>query len=169
MSKQKFLICFLLCCLVPLVAAWVVLKAGWFEAGVNSHGRWMKTEIKLLPAVPTRQAHWRLVFIAPEQCEQSCQQALHLMQQIHTALGRKQQQLDLVVVAPAAATGIDSSIPVQQVDAQGIPVGHFVVVEQQGIALLEYSLPTDATELALTGKAVMSDLKKLMSYDRGPV
>ncbi len=173
MAKHKFIGLFVLCCLLPLVAAWLVLASGWYQGGVNSKGQWLTTEIKLLPAVPATAPHWRLVFIAPASCQQACARTLQLMTQIHTALGRKQQQLTLLVAAAQFPTGLADGLPkgvqFQQSDVTGFQVGSLVLVEQQGLALLQYPLPLQSQQLPLAGKAVMADLKKLMNYDRGPV
>lgn len=171
MAKQKFIGLFVLCCLLPLAAAWLVLTSGWYQGGVNSKGQWFATEIRLLPAVPATAPHWRLVFVAPASCQQSCAQTLQLMTQIHTALGRKQQQLSLLVVATELPSGLAEGLPkgvqFQQSDVSGLQIGSLVLVEQQGLALLQYS--PQPQQLPLMGKAVMADLKKLMNYDRGPV
>ncbi len=173
MAKQKFISLFVLCCLLPLAAAWLVLTSGWYQGGVNSKGQWLAAEIRLLPAVPATAPHWRLVFVAPASCQQYCAQTLQLMTQIHTALGRKQQQLSLLVVAAELPSGLAAGLPkgvqFQQSDVTGLQIGSLVLVEQQGLALLQYPLPMQPQQFPLTGKAVMADLKKLMNYDRGPV
>lgn len=173
MAKHKFIGLFMLCCGLPLAAAWLVLASGWYQGGVNSKGQWLSTEIRLLPAVPATAPHWRLVFIAPASCQQSCAETLHLMTQIHTALGRKQQQLSLLVTAAQLPAGLTAALPkgvqFQLSDVSGLQVGSLVLVEQQGLALLQYPLPLQSQQLPLAGKAVMADLKKLMNFDRGPV
>lgn len=169
MPKKKFLWLFAACCLVPLAMAQLVLSAGWFSAGANSKGQWLSEEIKLLPATAADQPHWRLVYLAPSDCQQQCQQTLNLMTQIYTALGRKQDNLSLVVLGNIAPTELAATIQFQQGTSQNLAPGQLILVEHNGLALLQYQYPTDASELPLLGKAVMSDLKKLISYDRGPV
>lgn len=169
MPKKKFLWLFAACCLIPLAMAQLVLSSGWFAAGVNSKGQWLAEEIKLLPATAANQPHWRLVYLAPTDCTQACQQTLHLMSQIHTALGRKQDNLTLVVFGDVAPSELTPVFQFQQGKSAKIAEGQLVLVEHSGLALLQYPFPSDVKELPLLGKAVMSDLKKLINYDRGPV
>lgn len=168
MPKKKFLWLFAACCLLPLAMAQLVLSSGWFSAGVNSKGQWLTEEIQLLPATAANQPHWRLVYLAPQECTQACQQTLHLMSQIHTALGRKQENLTLVVLGAVAPQDLASVFQFQQGQTPKIAEGQLVLVEHSGLALLQYQFPADVSQLPLLGKAVMSDLKKLISYDRGP-
>lgn len=168
MPKKKFIWLFALCCLLPVALAQLVLTQGWFSAGVNSKGQWLAEEIKLLPEVPASEPHWRLVYLAPTPCNSDCQQTLQLMTQIHTALGRKQQQLTLWVIGAQAPTELQAPIQFQQGENNSLQ-GQLVLVEHQGLALLQYAMPQDLQQLPLTGKAVMADLQKLMKFDRGPV
>jgi hypothetical protein len=169
MPKKKFLWLFAVCCLVPLAMAQLVLSAGWFSAGANSKGQWLSEEIKLLPATAANQPHWRLVYLAPTDCQQQCQQTLNLMTQIYTALGRKQDNLALVVLGDVAPKELATTMQFQQGKSPVLAEGQLILVEHNGLALLQYQFPADASQLPLLGKAVMSDLKKLISYDRGPV
>ena len=169
MPKKQFLWLFAACCLIPLAMAQLVLSSGWFSAGVNSKGQWLTEEVRLLAPVPASAPHWRLVYLAPADCLQSCMAALQLMTQIHTALGRKQDQLSLVVIGEQAPAQLPSVLKFSRLPAQGLTPGSLVLVEHQALALLQYQFPPQATELPLLGKAVMTDLKKLMNYDRGPV
>lgn len=173
MPKKKFIWLFALCCLLPVALAQLVLKQGWFSAGASSKGQWLAEEIKLLPAVPASEPHWRLVYLAPSPCLQHCQQVLSLMTQIHTALGRKQDQLTLWVLSEQAPAQLQRPLQFQHnsgnISGNSIGIGELVLVEHQGLALLQYAMPADLQQLPLTGKAVMADLQKLMKFDRGPV
>ncbi|MDZ7868146.1 MAG: hypothetical protein U5L02_02915 [Rheinheimera sp.] len=175
MNKQRFLSLFLLVGALPLLAAFVLLKTGWYQSGVNNKGIWYAQEIRLLPASNPAAAHWRLVYLQPDTCDGHCQAVVHLMQQIDLALGRKQDQLDLLILAaqPAAlsteSVGITAKVPVMQSAFAGLPAGSLIIVEHQGLALLHYPLPAAVERLPLLGKDVMADLQKLMKFDRGPV
>lgn len=169
MPKKKFIWLFAIVCLVPVALAQLVLTQGWFSAGASSKGQWLTEEVQLLPAVPASAPHWRLVYLAPSPCLQDCQQVLTLMTQIHTALGRKQEQLTLWVLGEQAPAQMQQPMQFQRSANSAIGAGQLVLVEHQGLALLQYAMPQDLQQLPLTGKAVMADLQKLMKFDRGPV
>jgi hypothetical protein len=170
MNKQRFLGFFLLIGAVPVLLALLMLKTGWYHAGVNNKGVWYQQEIRLLPAADKQQAHWRLVYLEPDNCDKHCQAVVNLMQQIDQALGRKQDQLDLVVLTgqPTVMAPTDGHVLRLNSSFAGLPAGSLIVVEQQGLALLHYPLPATLTQLPLLGKDVMADLQKLMKFDRGP-
>lgn len=170
MSKQRFLSLFLLVAAVPLFLAFVMLKSGWYQAGVNNKGIWFEQEVRLLPAIKPHQAHWRLVYLQPQHCDKACLAVEHLMQQIDLALGRKQEQLDLVVLTdqPVSQPSHKPQISFIQRSFAGLAAGSLLIVDQQGLALLHYPLPDMPEHLPLLGKDVMADLQKLLKFDRGP-
>lgn len=170
MNKQRFLSLFLLVAAVPVLLAFVMLKSGWYQAGVNNKGIWFEQEVRLLPAITPPQAHWRLVYLQPQDCDRACEAVEHLMQQVDQALGRKQDQLDLVVLTelPANQQTNKSQISFIQRSFAGLAAGSLMIVDQQGLALLHYPLPDAAEQLPLLGKDVMADLQKLLKFDRGP-
>ncbi len=169
MTKQRFLTLFLLVAGLPLVGAFLLLKTGWYHAGVNNKGILFQREVRLLPAIDKQQAHWRLVYLQPEHCDTGCQAVEHLMQQIDLALGRKQDQLDLLVLSEEIQQSHTSpAVKMVHGSFAGLPAGSLIIVEQQGLALLHYPLPKASEDLPLLGKDVMADLQKLLKFDRGP-
>lgn len=170
MSKQRFLSLFVLVAAVPVLVALLLLKSGWYHAGANNKGIWFEQEVRLLPAITQHQAHWRLVYLQPAHCDKTCLAVEHLMQQIDLALGRKQDQLDLVVLTdhPAVHSSEKSQIRFIQQSFAGLAAGSLLLVDQQGLALLHYPLPEASEQLPLLGKDVMADLQKLLKFDRGP-
>lgn len=170
MSRQRFLICFVAVAVLPVLAAWLVLQAGWYSSGVNNKGQWLDRELQLLPAANRTAPHWRLVYLQPASCDSHCQAVQQLMLHIDTALGRKSDQLELVVLTeqPAAGSVGTSRLNYQQGSFAGLTAGGLLLVEMHGLALLRYTMPTDPQQLPLAGKDVMADLQKLMKFDRGP-
>ncbi|WP_348728069.1 hypothetical protein [Rheinheimera texasensis] len=170
MSKQRFLSLFLLVAAVPVLLAFVMLKSGWYQAGVNNKGIWFEHEVRLLPAIQQQQAHWRLVYLQPQHCDNACLAVEHLMQQIDLALGRKQDQLDLVVLTEDSAMQASHKPQISFIQRSfaGLAAGSLMIVDQQGLALLHYPLPDAPEQLPLLGKDVMADLQKLLKFDRGP-
>ena len=171
MAKKKFLLLFVLCCVVPLAAAKLVLEMGWFNGGVSSNGQWQKKEVFLLPAT-TNKAHWRLaVAPAADGCDARCLQALFTVQQLYLGLGRKQQHVQPLLLGEQVLPEDYSSI-VRQQASQPIPASlqqQILLIDQQGLVLLSYPLPVADTDMAPTAKAIRQDLLKLLNYDRTSV
>jgi hypothetical protein len=164
MAKKKFLLLFLLCSLLPLAFAQAFLSLGWFGGATTNKGQWLTEEIVLLPKA-AGDVHWRLVYVSDKtDCDALCQNAHYGMQQVYTALGRKQQHLELWQSGGAQP---------QKLLWQANPVGvealqqKLVLVDLNGLALMTYPVSEDKTQIVQTGKAILTDLNKLLKYDRG--
>jgi hypothetical protein len=169
MNKNKFLLLFVACCVLPLLAAKLVLELGWFNGGVSNKGEWQQEEVFLL-AASAEKAHWRLAVAPAADCNQRCQQALFTVHQLYVGLGRKQLQVQPVLLGEATI-GHDYPEFSSIVASQTIPTAlldHILLIDQQGLVLLRYPMPAEA-EMAATAKAIRQDLLKLLNYDRTSV
>lgn len=170
MNKNKFLLLFIGCCALPLVLAKAVLAFGWFNAGVTNKGQWLEQEIYLLEEAATAPDHWRIAVVA-EQCNQaSCQQALHTVKQLYVGLGRKQNQVQPVLVGQALPADYPMFTLHQITPAANLGLQDYIVlVDARGLALLRYPMPQQRADMAATAKAIRADLMKLLNYDRTSV
>ncbi|MDX3772692.1 hypothetical protein QE250_01025 [Chromatiaceae bacterium AAb-1] len=170
MNKYKFLLLFILCCALPLAAAKVVLEFGWFSAGFSSKGEWLEQEVFLLPDAHQQVDHWRIAVVPALACDSPCQQALYTVRQLYTGLGRKQTQVQPVLVnaeLPADYLMFESQKAlVPQLDGLA---GYILLIDQQGLALLRYPMPAEKSQMAPTAAAIRADLLKLLNYDRTSV
>lgn len=170
MNKKKFLWLFVLCCVLPLLAAKLVLEFGWFNRGVSSNGEWQQNEVFLL-AASAEKAHWRIGVIPAAECATQCLGALHTVQQLYVGLGRKQVQVQPVfistqpVAAEFAAFTQQPAIAVAPKNLQD----KILLIDQQGLVLLSYPMPAAEADMAATARAIRQDLLKLLNYDRTSV
>lgn len=171
MNKKKFLLLFVLCCVLPLAAAKLVLEMGWFNGGVSSKGNWQTSEVFLLPA-SAEKAHWRLaVTPAAGACGTPCLQALYTVHQLYLGLGRKQQHVQPLLLGEQMLPDEFKTFA-RQAATQTIPAtlqGQILLIDQQGLVLLSYPQPLTETDMAPTAKAIRQDLLKLLNYDRTSV
>ena len=170
MNKKKFLWLFALCCALPLLAAKLVLEFGWFNRGVSSQGEWQKSELFILEAT-TEKAHWRIGVMPAAECATQCLGALHTVQQLYVGLGRKQAQVQPVLISAEAASS-DYSAFKQLPAITAVPKAlhnKILLIDQQGLVLLSYPMPAAQADMADTAKAIRQDLLKLLNYDRTSV
>ncbi len=170
MNKKTFLLLFVACCALPLLAAKLVLELGWFSAGVSNQGQWQQNEVFLLPATEAK-AHWRIAVAPAAACQQQCQQALHTVKQLYIGLGRKQEQVAPVLLA-AQPLPQDYAMFSQSSALQPLPAelsDRIMLIDQQGLVLLSYPMPQTEAEMAPIAKAIRQDLLKLLNYDRTSV
>ncbi len=181
MTKKRFLTMFALVFLCPLVLAFVLVQTYSGQTTTTNQGQWFSEELQLLEPVTAGAAHWRLAYVVVDTCTVQCEQTLQLMQNIDLALGRKNSQLDLVLLSnqrpgslgrrsTAGANTLGTDLQLQPLKAEHQLLTHqLVLVAPQGIALLRYPLPADPQSVPLVGKALLTDLQKLLKFDRGPV
>jgi hypothetical protein len=166
-ANKKFLLLFIICCALPFVAAKLALEFSWLAAGATNKGQWLEREIKVLPA--STQTHWRLVYVQANNCDASCELALYTLQQIHSGLGRKQVQINNVILADKMPQQLAHFASIQwQPTNVALPElqNHIVIVNQQGLALLRYPAIHDQAHMLAVGKDIRADLRRLMNYDR---
>ena len=172
MPSRKFFTLFIACALVPLVAAKVSLAMGWFSHSSINKGEWLEHDIQLLPVASSMAAHWRLVYVRASDCNQECDQALHVLQQLYTGLGRKQLNIEPLFLSPINQVGFKQFPAVNVlVNTQLQPEleNQIVIVNQQGLVLLRYPVSGDVEQMKTTAKDIRADLLRLMNYDRSEV
>lgn len=171
MNKNKFMLLFIVCCVLPLAAAKLVLEMGWFNPGSSSKGHWLEQEIFLLDDITGQKKHWRIVLLANNTCDQQCHNALHTVKQLYIGLGRKQEQVQPVVVGKLhepASYPMFIQQPAQAVDTSSL-LQQILLVDQKGLVLLSYPMPEQETQMAETARNIRYDLLKLLNYDRTSV
>lgn len=167
MTSRKFFSLFLLCALVPLLAAKVSLAMGWFSATPVNKGQWLEREIQLLQGAPN--ANWRLVYLPAAECAADCTQVLHTLQQLYTGLGRKQINIQPMVMSVTNPAPLSLFPAIQWQSSLSPPAelnDQIVIVNREGMALLHYAVNTDGDQLQNLAKDIRSDLLRLMNYDR---
>lgn len=174
MNSRHFWVLFLLCCGLPVIAAKLYLTSGWDEHNKTvNKGQWLDREIHLLKTDAEENHHWHLVYVTTQdECTNQCEQALYAMQQLYTGFGHKQINIKPWVISSTKfpQLGRFPSLSWQQ---QSTPIAELqntiVIVNQQGLVLLRYTLGHDLTQMVSTARDIRTDLLRLMNYDRGGV
>lgn len=169
LSKSTFLLLFILCCSLPFIAAKLVLEFGWFNSDTSNKGQWLDKEIQLLPENERTQLHWHLVYVQANECDVNCEAALYLMQQLYIGLGRKQDEINALILAERAPEQLTKFAHIKwQAQTQLTPdlQNHISIVNQKGLALLRYPVTADQAAMLVIGKGIRTDLLRLMNYDR---
>jgi hypothetical protein len=169
MNAKRFFLLFLLCALVPLATAKLSLSLGWFTAGATNKGLWMTHEAQLIPSITTGDLHWTIAYVNAKECKQNCVEALTLLQQLYTGLGRKQLGVQTMFISGESSHNhLQQSFPrlkIRHSPKDLTPFEHhFVIINQQGIALLRY--PLSGSLPARVASDLRSDLLRLFNYDR---
>jgi hypothetical protein len=173
MTARRFFLLFFLCALVPFAAAKISLSLGWFNTATINKGEWMTHEISMIPAFIQGDRHWTIAYVYRDKCNNNCMEAITVLQQMYTGLGRKQLGVQAMVISNAQPSFGGEKFPgtdlrainfYRQQDNLEVFDHHFVIINQQGVALLRYPL---SKKLVTQAAADMrSDLLRLFNYDR---
>jgi hypothetical protein len=169
MTSRKFFSLFVLCALIPLAAAKLSLELGWFSQAAVNKGQWVEHDIELLPDVSSTAAAWRLVYLAPKDCAESCTQVLYSLQQLYLGLGRKQLQIQPIIMAPSKLEQLENYAALEWSPnnvSQHELHDQIVIVNRDGLALLRYPVPNAREEMRNLAQDIRTDLLRLMNYDR---
>jgi hypothetical protein len=185
MKAPRFFLLFCLCAVVPLVAAQLSLKFGWFSQAFTNKGIWMDKEVQLLPDLlvdntagsESTKVHWRLVYLQAENCDRRCEQAMLTLQQLYSGLGRKQLKIKPLVMEQR---GAEAGIKQEREQAHRFPdldwqsgeinipelINNIVIVNQRGLVLLRYPVTGTPEQMQNLAKNIRADLLHLINYDR---
>lgn len=169
MNSRKFFSLFLFCALVPLAAAKLSLAMGWFSHDAVNKGYWLEHDIELLPNAEAASPSWRLVYVAPDSCARACQQALYSLQQLYTGLGRKQLNMQALVMASQTPESLHEFSALHWLEKNTLAQelqNQIVIVNRDGLALLRYPVSDDSQQMQHIAKDIRTDLLRLMNYDR---
>lgn len=162
MKARKFFLLFAAMALAPLILAFVVLKAGWYNAGVTAKGTFLEHEMAL--PVQSSAGKWHIVAKASYPCLEVCQEISYSLIQIPVALGKERSKVEVHQLDLQEASQIsDSSNSSNQTVLND---NHLYLVDPFGKAILKYEITTNREATIETCKDVLHDLKRLLKYSR---
>lgn len=164
--------------ILPLAAAHLVLRMGWYEPGVSNKGNLVTPEIQLAEDVNHLMPNkWRIAYVVPQQCDEQCGNALYVASQLYHALGKQQDR-----VRPVAIQGENSSTDLPSLPADStlvyvrdnelsdalsqLPTNSLFIIDPVGTVVLWYPTSKDRQETILKGRDLLSDLQKLLKLSR---
>ncbi len=164
---------------LPALVAKTVLSNHWYQSGVTNKGVLIEPRITLSSLgleLPEQKKRWRVGYVVPSQCEELCQQHIHMLMQSHTALGKEQARVEPVLI-------VDSNSDIQSIEQladnsknveimtvnqaflTAIENSEIVIVDPLGQLVMRYP-KSDSSELVVQSKSVLADLRKLLKLSR---
>ncbi|MGM0481936.1 MAG: hypothetical protein ACQEQZ_08395 [Pseudomonadota bacterium] len=172
--SRRTLLIVLVAFLLPVIVAWIILDQHWYQAGTNK-GTLLANPISL-PETDALPEGWKLAYIAPQQCDSSCQSALYVMNQIDVALGKDTDRVTPVVLAassPDATKAHTKNFTINHTRApqlvaelDELPTDSLFIVDPLNNVMLYYPTHANREEMILEGKNVLADLRKLLKLSR---
>lgn len=176
----------LLTFIVPFAAAAIVLKTGLYSTiGTTNHGTLIEQSLTLdqiLNTQPTSSESinpntWKLMFIMPSQCDNTCENGLYLLKQIEIAMGPDKPRVDTLVIQPQRRNELDQVMqPVlsqpkfaqKEMSPSASPSErkYLYLVDPQGRVFMHYSVMADRHEAVLHGRDIVKDMKHALKLSK---
>lgn len=163
MKAKQFFFIFVGISLLPLAAAYFVLKLGWFNSGEAVKGQFLDSEINI--TLTQQKPMWHLVYQPNGDCDALCEEQLYGLEHVYTALGRKQSRVNAWVMGTAELKN-DANVTYTKQRFDLLEPEYIYIVDPEGKVILRYLGSTDRHQTIATGKAILADLKRLLNYAR---
>jgi len=164
--------------IIPIVMAKLALDNDWFNEGVTNSGVLLEQELTLTELDLTDevlQKKWLIISQISENCSDQCKQALYGINQTFISLGKEMKRvvpvglygstLDKTSLGNLKA-GVWEFNQVTATAKEQLDPAKIYVADPLGNIILEYKQPTTDEEVLAFGKAMLSDLRKLLKYSR---
>lgn len=165
---------------LPVILAKLALENEWFTTAATNKGELLNPILDFSPISDGEQHKWRIVYLLPEICEATCENALYSINQVWIALGKEMDRAEALVVKTEQSDGTQveklESHPViglittnqqsvnqvfNQVSTDGI-----FVVDTLGNVILRYPLQLEQQQAVLHSREILADLRKLLKLSR---
>ena len=162
MHKSKTGWLFLLCCVIPLVMAYVLVKLDWNPTQTTNQGQFLNATTYIDNWEQHEGVLWSIALSAPQACEHKCAQQVERLSKLYQALGKKQKHVELVVLGNTQK----SQHLIKYPEHTSLSAGSVYLIDHRGLVVLEYPFIEDDEKSRVVHKGLMKDLKKLLNYAR---
>jgi len=164
--------------IIPVVLAKLALENGWFTEAATNRGTLLREELSLQSlnlSDAALQKKWLVMYQVSNTCEQTCQQSLYGINQAFTSLGREIERVVPVGLYTSelneqALGGLKGKYwhfsQITNEARSRLKPSQVYVADPLGNIILQYPEPKTDQEVLDFGKAMLSDLRKLLKYSR---
>lgn len=161
--KNKPLILFVGCCLIPLALAYLALKFDWIPGASSNKGEFLTDEVKIKDWESNEHKQWTIALNHPSGCQQACEEQLATLENLYIALGKHKSKVDLVVLGKSS----QQALPWQQLSSvDELMPASLYLIDRRGLVVLHYPYNAQPQQNRLMQKGLLNDLKKLLNYAR---
>ncbi|RLV59201.1 hypothetical protein D5018_13370 [Parashewanella curva] len=173
-SSRKQLLLLAAVFALPIIAAQLFLSLDLYKGGSTNKGELLPSSLSYqsLNMDNPNPGKWQMLYQMPADCQQACQQQLHLLQRSFIALGKEQDRVQPVVIL---SSGSDESL-LKQFNFVTIKATsdlpnylsrqQIITVDPLGKWVTRYELKTDPHDQVMQSKAMLNDLRKLLKLSR---
>lgn len=177
-KSRKSLLLLLSIFIIPVVLAKLALDNDWFNKASTNSGELLNQELSISQLDlndASLQQKWLVIYRLPTPCDDQCKQTIYGINQTFISLGKERGRvLPLGLYSAELNTdelgtlkeqfwkfNLVSDAAMHKIDSNQVYVS-----DPLGNVILQYAVPTSDEELLALGKAMLSDLRKLLKYSR---
>jgi len=177
-KSRKSLMLLLSVFIIPIVMAKLALDNDWFNEGVTNSGTLVEQELTLSELDlkdEVLQKKWLIISQISDNCLDVCKQSLYGVNQTFISLGKEMKRVVPVGLYAAPLdkaslgnlkAGVWEFNHMTTAAKDHLDPAKVYVADPLGNIILEYPQPTTDQEVLAFGKAMLSDLRKLLKYSR---
>ena len=164
--------------IIPVVLAKLALDNNWFNKAATNSGELLKQELSLAQLDiddPALKMKWLIIYQLPMPCDENCKQTIYGINQTFISLGREMDRVIPLGLYAAELNADELGVLKEKFwkfdalsaasKAQLAPNSVYVS-DPLGNVILKYAAPTSDEGVLALGKAMLSDLRKLLKYSR---
>lgn len=166
---------------LPVLLAKLALDNDWFNQAATNKGELLSPPVDMrILQTSELEPKWKLVYVLPESCAVECENALYIIAQVRSALGKESDRAEVVVITHEKSNseqlvllkekrhirllGTDLK-NLQQVFKDNSTDAIFVADTLSNV-ILRYPLQTDKEQAILKSRDILSDMRKVLKLSR---
>lgn len=176
-SRKNLLLLFSIF-IIPVVLAKLALDNDWFNKAATNSGELLSQELSIAELeldAAELQKKWLIIYRLPSACDENCKQTIYAINQTFISLGREMDRV-IPIGLHLESVNVDELGALKETFwkfnlmtaavQDKIKSDWVYVSDPLGNVILKYAAPTSDEEVLALGKAMLSDLRKLLKYSR---
>ncbi|GAB5381807.1 MAG: hypothetical protein Alis3KO_23050 [Aliiglaciecola sp.] len=165
---------------LPVVLAYMALTFNWFNKASTNRGELLAEPLDMNLLGVEMEPKWRLLFVMPEVCEQTCENALYSINQIWVASGKASDRVEPLVLRYPESEKLENTemnnhptLKVLNTDRQNVnkvfkdgATDGIFIVDTLGNIILRYPLKQQQEDAIQQSRDILADLRKLLKLSR---
>lgn len=165
---------------LPVILAKLALDQDWFNRGSTNRGELLSPPLSITTFAAQDDSKWRVFFVMPDACDQSCKNAIYSLNQVWLALGRQMDRVEPVVFVTAnsdagaqQALTENPNLRVLKIDVENVNevfkgegADGMFLSDTLGNVILRYPLTEQQQQAVMTSRDMLADLRKLLKLSK---
>ncbi len=179
-NNRNTLIIFVLVFLLPVVLAWFALQGDWFNKSATNKGELLSPVIEMPELLRGDEPTWRLMYVMPSACDETCKNAIYSLNQVWIAAGKEQDRIVPTVLhlpdsdaAAVESLADENHFALIKAESDYLDkvfkkqsVSGIFIADTLGNVILRYPLSTEQQQAVLKSRDILADLRKLLKLSR---